>query len=130
MPVASLDGEDATVEITFTDYAGNTHSARTDVSEDSFVTVKRTPPETARRISLRSTNGHAGDWAKAGDTLTLTNGIVERAFLVRGGAFCTVEYRHILADVTYFRAISPEANMTINGTGMDVGGCVGQDRAG
>ena len=50
------------------------------------------------------------------DTITLTNGIIERIFFFRGGAFCTIEYRHILADVTYFRAISPEANMTINGT--------------
>ena len=48
--------------------------------------------------------------------LSLTNGLVERAFTVRGGALCTTEYMNLVSAQTFFRAISPEANLTLSGT--------------
>ena len=54
--------------------------------------------------------------------VSLTNGLIERAFYTKGGAFCTVELRHVKAEVTYFRAISAEGNVTLNGTGFEIGG--------
>ena len=63
---------------------------------------------------------------KVTDTgITLTNGIIERSFFIRNGAFCTIEYRHIIAQKTFFRGISPEANITLNGFPFDIGGCEG-----
>ena len=58
--------------------------------------------------------------------LSLENGLVQRAFTVRGGALCTTEYKNLVSEQTYFRAISPEANVTLNGLPFDVGGCKGQ----
>jgi len=59
--------------------------------------------------------------------LTLANGLVERTFFAGAdGAFCTVEYRHLLSHQTYFRAIAPEGNITLNGTALQIGGCDGQ----
>ena len=58
--------------------------------------------------------------------LSLENGLVQRAFTVRGGALCTTEYKNLVSEQTFFRAISPEANITLNGHGFDVGGCDGQ----
>eukprot|EP01047_Picozoa_sp_COSAG01_P104794 COSAG01_NODE_34077_length_558_cov_0.349451_1_plen_152_part_01 len=48
-------------------------------------------------------------------TMTLTNGLVERSFSfdASGGAMCTTEYRHLSSGQTYFRGISPEANLTL-----------------
>jgi hypothetical protein len=48
-------------------------------------------------------------------TMTLTNGLVERSFSfdASGGALCTTEYRHLSSGQTYFRGISPEANLTL-----------------
>jgi hypothetical protein len=48
--------------------------------------------------------------------LSLANGLVERAFTVRGGALCTTEYMNLVSEQTFFRAISPEANLTLSGT--------------
>lgn len=47
--------------------------------------------------------------------LTLTNGLVEREFLIRGGAFCTIDLRGVpgYTHRTFLRAISPEANMSL-----------------
>eukprot|EP00294_Goniomonas_avonlea_P005130 CAMPEP_0114548274 /NCGR_PEP_ID=MMETSP0114-20121206/4894_1 /TAXON_ID=31324 /ORGANISM="Goniomonas sp, Strain m" /LENGTH=871 /DNA_ID=CAMNT_0001732853 /DNA_START=1 /DNA_END=2617 /DNA_ORIENTATION=+ len=59
--------------------------------------------------------------------LTLSNGLVERAFFVQDGAFCTVEYKHMISRQTFFRGISPEANATLDGMPFDIGGCLGQD---
>ena len=58
--------------------------------------------------------------------LSLENGLVQRLFTVRGGALCTTEYKNLVSEQTFFRAISPEANITLNGHGFDVGGCDGQ----
>ena len=66
-------------------------------------------------------------YPQGGQLLTLSNGLVERTFYAGSdGAFCTVEYRHLLSRQTYFRAIGPEGNMTLNGTGLSIGGCAGQ----
>jgi len=59
---------------------------------------------------------------KTATGVALTNGLIERAFFTKGGAFCTVDLRHVHAEVTYFRAISTEGNVTLNGTGFEIGG--------
>ena len=62
-----------------------------------------------------------------GKTLSLANGLIERSFFVgSAGAFCTVEYRHMITGQTFFRGLSPEANITLSGAAFDVGACVGQ----
>ena len=35
-------------------------------------------------------------------------------------------YKNLVSDQTFFRAISPEANITLNGHPFDIGGCDGQ----
>ena len=53
---------------------------------------------------------------------------MERVFVATSdGGLCTVDLRHLLTRQTFFRAISPEANVTLNGSRYDIGGCVGQD---
>eukprot|EP01062_Namystynia_karyoxenos_P010762 TRINITY_DN13830_c0_g1_i2.p1 TRINITY_DN13830_c0_g1~~TRINITY_DN13830_c0_g1_i2.p1 ORF type:complete len:583 (+),score=65.77 TRINITY_DN13830_c0_g1_i2:85-1749(+) len=81
--------------------------------------------------------GQASDWLIRRPTtptvltatstgFSLANGLIERAFFVKGGAWCTVEYRNLISRQVFFRALAPEANLTLNGTALDVGGCVGQ----
>ena len=49
-------------------------------------------------------------------SMTLGNGLVERVFTFdpSGGALCTTEYRNLATAQTYFRGISPEANLTLS----------------
>jgi len=59
-------------------------------------------------------------------TLTLGNRLVERQFFANAssGAFCTTDLRRVDSPFTFFRALSAEANVTLNGTfGFDVGRC-------
>jgi len=66
-------------------------------------------------------------YKRGGALLRLSNGLIERNFFAGAdGAFCTVEYRHLRTQQTFFRAIAPEGNLTLNGTGFDIGGCAGQ----
>lgn len=57
--------------------------------------------------------------------LTLENGLVwccTRSFtLTEDGGLCTTEYRNIVSGQTFFRGISPEANLT-----LDYEGCPAQ----
>ena len=63
-------------------------------------------------------------------TISLANGLIERVFhATADGGLCTVELRHLLSSQTFFRALSPEANVTLNGSRYDIGGCLGQDPA-
>jgi hypothetical protein len=50
-------------------------------------------------------------------------------FQISGGAFCTIEYQLLLKSTTFFRGLSPESNLTLDGRPYNVGGCqgVGQD---
>jgi hypothetical protein len=69
--------------------------------------------------------------SKTADGFTLGNGLVEREFIVRGGAFCTIDLRQVPAGLSFFRATSPEANLTLSianapAQGFNVGGCAGQ----
>ena len=78
-------------------------------------------PPTDRTV-LRATDDDGG--------LLLTNGLISRAFLARGGAFCTVDLRQEPSARSYFRALAPEANLTLlvdgaDGSSFDVGGCAG-----
>jgi hypothetical protein len=68
--------------------------------------------------------------------LTLSNGLIEREFLIRGGAFCTIDLRGApgYTHQTFLRALSPEANMSLlvrgglfigRRTVFAVGGCDG-----
>ena len=77
---------------------------------------------TTKTATLKVTRGSTGELT----ALSLENGLVQRAFTVRGGALCTTEYKNLVSEQTYFRAISPEANVTLNGHPFDVGGCEGQ----
>ena len=62
---------------------------------------------------------------KTASGLRLTNGLVERTFATQpDGYFCTTDLRR--GDRSFFRALSPEANLTLNGKGYSVGGCLGQ----
>ena len=67
--------------------------------------------------------------------VTLTNGLIERAFFTKGPAWCTVDLRQIPAELSFFRAITPEANLTLTAASgakrgpphrFDVGKCDGQ----
>lgn len=64
--------------------------------------------------------------------LRLTNGLIERVFLARGGAFCTIDLRHLVSSSSFFRALSAEARMTLSEAPdgaphhFDIGGCAGQ----
>ena len=62
---------------------------------------------------------------KTASGLRLTNGLIERAFAAQpDGYFCTTDLRR--GDRSFFRALAPEANLTINGQRFNVGGCRGQ----
>ena len=62
---------------------------------------------------------------KTASGLRLTNGLVERTFATQpDGYFCTVDLRR--DDRSFFRALAPEANITLNGQRYNVGGCRGQ----
>ena len=62
---------------------------------------------------------------KTASGLRLTNGLVERTFAAQpDGYFCTTDLRR--GDRSFFRALAPEANLTINGQRFDIGGCRGQ----
>lgn len=60
--------------------------------------------------------------------VSISNGLVERQFYVDNatGAWCTVEYRHLVSGMTFLRALAPEANLTLSGMPLNVGGCLGQ----
>ena len=64
--------------------------------------------------------------------LTLTNGLVTRTFLLRGGAMATASLRLEAGDGTDFvRALAPEARVFVNGDsafGIDVGGFLNQSQ--
>ena len=67
----------------------------------------------------------------ANHVLTLSNGLIERQFFSRGSAFCTVDLRQIPSGRSYFRALAPEANISLSSDGgaahpFDVGKCDGQ----
>jgi hypothetical protein len=67
----------------------------------------------AKTRLLKTTNG-----------LKLTNGLVARTFATQtNGYFCTTDLRR--GDRSFFRALSPEANVTLNGQRFNVGGCLG-----
>ena len=51
---------------------------------------------------------------KTANGLKLTNGLIERAFAAQPeGYFCTIDLRR--DDRSFFRALAPEANVTLNG---------------
>eukprot|EP00759_Apiculatamorpha_spiralis_P003710 PhF_6_TR11721/c0_g1_i1/m.19116 len=58
--------------------------------------------------------------------LRMTNGIVSRDFAFGGTCFTTVDYRLIPSHTVFFRALSPEAIITLNGSTSNVGSCLGQ----
>ena len=45
--------------------------------------------------------------------ISISNGIVERGFLIRGDAFCTISYQHLQTSQTFFRGVSPEGHQMI-----------------
>ena len=47
----------------------------------------------------------------ADDVLMLTNGLISRSFVARGGAFCTVDLRHEVSSRSFFRALAPEGGV-------------------
>ena len=50
---------------------------------------------------------------------------MERTFATQpDGYFCTTDLRR--GDRSFFRALAPEANLTINGQPFNIGGCLGQ----
>jgi hypothetical protein len=57
--------------------------------------------------------------------ITLTNGLISRQFSI-SPCFGTVEYLLVPSRRTFFRALSPEATATINGSVFNIGGCGGQ----
>jgi hypothetical protein len=62
---------------------------------------------------------------KTASGLRLTNGLVERTFAAQpDGYFCTTDLRR--GDRSFFRALAPEANVTLNGQPFNIGGCLGQ----
>eukprot|EP01052_Picozoa_sp_SAG31_P050893 SAG31_NODE_11831_length_994_cov_1.012291_1_plen_99_part_00 len=65
----------------------------------------------SKKAELQVTKDSAG----AVTELSLSNGLVQRVFTVRGGALCTTEYKNLVSEQTFFRAISPEANLTLSG---------------
>ena len=67
--------------------------------------------------------------AASGDYVTLSNGLLSRTFAV-SPCFGTVELELLPAPgSTFFRALFPEATLTLNGSAaIAVGGCVGQGR--
>ena len=83
-------------------------SASLPTGQESDWLVSRNPPiSTALSMSAD------------GKMLSLANGLIERSFFVgSAGAFCTVEYRHMITGQTFFRGLSPEANI-IFGTSVD-----------
>lgn len=68
----------------------------------------------------------AGIEADAGSgTLRLSNGLVERTFLLRPNA-ATVDLRNLVTGETLLRAVRPEAVVVIDGRSRKVGGLEGQ----
>jgi len=62
---------------------------------------------------------------KTANGLRLTNGLIERSFATQpDGYFCTIDLRR--GDQSFFRALAPEGNVTLNGQPFNVGGCLGQ----
>ena len=55
----------------------------------------------------------------------LSNGLLTRAFQT-APCFATVDLSLVAPPTTFFRGISPEALITINGSATPVGGCLGQ----
>ena len=95
-------------------------SASAEVAQSQDWLVKKTAATTATLEVKKDSGGGALT------ELSLENGLVQRTFTVRGGALCTTEYKNLVSEQTFFRAISPEANITLNGHAFDVGGCEGQ----
>ena len=58
-------------------------------------------------------------------TLVLSNGLLSRTF-VTAPCFATVDLNLLNPPTTFFRGLSPEAVITLNGSAANVGGCVGQ----
>ena len=58
-------------------------------------------------------------------TLVLSNGLLARTF-VTAPCFATVDLSLLRPPATFFRGLSPEAVVTLNGSATPVGGCVGQ----
>ena len=91
-------------------------------------------------VQCSSSASQATDWlihppttpttltASSSSRLSLTNGLVLREFYVdrASGAFCTTELINVASGQTYFRALSAEGNITLNGTRFNIGGCLGQ----
>jgi hypothetical protein len=59
------------------------------------------------------------------DTIVLSNGLLSRTF-VTSPCFATVDLALLKPPTTFFRGLSPEAVITLNGTTWNVGGCLGQ----
>ena len=61
---------------------------------------------------------------KTASGLKLTNGLIERSFATQpDGYFCTTDLRR--GERSFFRALSPEANLTVNGHRYNIGGGLG-----
>ena len=95
-------------------------TASAEVAQSDDWLVAAGPRKTAKLLATKDPS--SGALA----SLSLENGLVQRAFTVRGGALCTTEYKNLVSEQTFFRATSPEANLTLNGQAFDVGGCDGQ----
>jgi hypothetical protein len=61
-----------------------------------------------------------------GSTITLSNGIISRSFVV-SPCFTTVEYSRVDTRFTFFRQLSPEATLTLNGVPAAAGVCTNLD---
>jgi hypothetical protein len=58
-----------------------------------------------------------------GTRITLSNGLISRTFSTTP-CFTTVEYMREDTGQTFFRALSPEATLTLNGVAANVGSCL------
>ena len=79
-------------------------SAAAEVAQSDDWLVSAGP---SKKAALTVTKDASG----ATTELSLANGLVQRAFTVRGGALCTTEYKNLVSEQTFFRAISPEVNL-------------------
>lgn len=75
---------------------------------------------------------YPASFSTAGDTWTLSNGLISRIFtlLPDSGAFGTTEYSVSSDDTSFLRGVGPEARVTVNVSGIvtpvDIGGFLGQ----
>jgi hypothetical protein len=96
----------------FAAVSGSTYLPR-GVSQSSDWLVTSTPPA---RTTLT---------APAAGVLALTNGLLSRTFITTP-CFATVDVALASPPTTFFRGLSAEAEVTLNGSAANVGGCVGQ----